>query len=84
MAGASAGVGTLLAVATSLPSGKPRLLWCAGAVVTLFYAVRTIVGVSITTQFAFGVEGAPVAGPVQRPADGDCVRRDAHASPQRG
>jgi hypothetical protein len=57
-AGASAGAGTLFTVVASLSSGKLRLLWGAGAVVTLFYAVWTIVGVSVTTQFALGVEKA--------------------------
>jgi hypothetical protein len=57
-AGASAGVGTLLTVVASLSSSKLRLLWSAGAVVTLFYAVWAIVGVSVTTQFALGVEKA--------------------------
>jgi hypothetical protein len=47
-AGASAWAGTLLSVVASPSSSKLRLLWSAGAVVTLFYAVRTIVGVSVT------------------------------------
>lgn len=57
-AGASAGVGTLLAVVASRSSGKPGLLWSAAAVVTLFYAVWTIVVGSLMTQFALGVEKA--------------------------
>lgn len=55
-AGASAGVGTLLAVVASRSSGKPRLLWSAGAVVTLVYAVWTIVVGSLIMQFALGVD----------------------------
>jgi tetrahydromethanopterin S-methyltransferase subunit D len=57
-AGASAGAGTALAVAASRSSGKPRLLWSAGAVVALLYAVWTIVVGSLMTQFALGVEKA--------------------------
>lgn len=57
-AGASAGVGSLLTVVAVLSSGKLRLLWSAGVVVTLFYGVWTIVGVSVTTRFALGVEKA--------------------------
>lgn len=54
-AGASAGVGTVLAVIASRPSGKPRLLWSAGSVVTLFYAAWTVVVGSVITQFALDV-----------------------------
>lgn len=41
-----------------MSSGELRLLRSAGALVTLFYAVWTIVGVSVTTQLALGVEKA--------------------------
>jgi hypothetical protein len=57
-AGASAGVGTLLTVVASLSSGRCRLLWSTGAVVTLSYAAWTIVAVGVTTQFALAVEEA--------------------------
>ena len=57
-AGASAGVGTLLTVVAWLSSGRYRLLWSTGAVVTLSYAAWTIVAVGVTTQFALAVEAA--------------------------